>query len=177
MFRAARFCRTQSHHPCCRRCAQCVPGGGSDQSVQQVRATGEYSQLPRVLWFCGMLTHTHTHTHTRARARAFAPSRRYHTACPSSGENLVAMTVPTLCSSHVCLRTVLLSCSETWTTYTVDLQRLETIQMSRLRRICGDSSWGPKSTPYAELRRRCQIPSIQNLVTYHRLQWLGKSAG
>jgi hypothetical protein len=46
--------------------------------------------------------------------------------------------------------------------------------MSCLRRICGDRSWGPNSTPYAEIRKQCQMPSIQNLINYHRLQWLGK---
>ncbi len=34
--------------------------------------------------------------------------------------------------------------------------------------------WGPECTPYAELRRQCQVPSIGNLITYHRLRWLGK---
>ncbi len=74
----------------------------------------------------------------------------------------------------VTIRTILLYCSEPWTTGTADLQRFETTQMSCLRHIYGDRSWGPESTPYAELRTRCQMPSIRNLVTYHRLRWLGK---
>ncbi len=27
---------------------------------------------------------------------------------------------------------------------------------------------------YTELRRQCQMPSFENLITYHRLRWLGK---
>jgi hypothetical protein len=46
--------------------------------------------------------------------------------------------------------------------------------MSRLCRICGDRSWGADCTPYAELRRQCQVSSIENVITYHRLRWLGK---
>jgi hypothetical protein len=54
------------------------------------------------------------------------------------------------------------------------VKNLETAQMPCLRRICGDRSWGPDTTPYAEIRRQCQMPSIQNLISYHRLRWLGK---
>ncbi len=47
--------------------------------------------------------------------------------------------------------------------------------MSCLRRICGNRSWGPDSTRYAEIRRQCQMPSIWSLISYHRLRWLGKA--
>jgi hypothetical protein len=70
--------------------------------------------------------------------------------------------------------TILLYCAETWSIGPEDVKKLETAQMSCLRRICGDRSWGPDSTPYAEIRRQCQMPSIGNLVSYHRLRWLGK---
>ena len=74
----------------------------------------------------------------------------------------------------VIVRTVLLYCAETWPIGPADVNKLETAQMSCLRRICGDRSWGPDCTPYAELRGRCQVPSIKNLIAYHRLRWLGK---
>jgi hypothetical protein len=47
--------------------------------------------------------------------------------------------------------------------------------MAILRRTCGDKSWGVQSTPYEDICKRCQPPSIQQLITYHRLRWyLGK---
>jgi hypothetical protein len=46
--------------------------------------------------------------------------------------------------------------------------------MAILRRICGDKSWGVEATPYEDIRRKCQVPSLQQLITYHRLRWLGK---
>ncbi len=55
-----------------------------------------------------------------------------------------------------------------------DVRKLETAQMSCLRRICGDRSWGPDSTPYAEIWRHCEMPPIGTLISYHRLRWLGK---
>jgi len=75
---------------------------------------------------------------------------------------------------QVIVRTVLLYCAETWPVGPADVNKLDTAQMSCLRRICGDRSWGADCTPYAELRRQCQMPSIENLITYHRLRWLGK---
>jgi hypothetical protein len=80
----------------------------------------------------------------------------------------------TLTLYHVIVRTLLLYCAETWPIGPADVNQLETAQMSCLRHICGDRSWGLDCTPYAELRRQCQVPSIGNLITYHRLLWLGK---
>jgi hypothetical protein len=69
---------------------------------------------------------------------------------------------------------ILLYCSETWPIGPDEVKKLETVQMMCLRRICGDRSWGRDSTPYAVIRKKCQTPTIQNLITYHRLRWLGK---
>jgi hypothetical protein len=74
----------------------------------------------------------------------------------------------------VTVLTILLYCSETWSVGPDDVKKLETAQMMCLRRICGDRSWGRDSTPYAVIRKKCQTPTIQNLITYHRLRWLGK---
>jgi hypothetical protein len=70
--------------------------------------------------------------------------------------------------------TILLYCAETWSIGPEDVRKLETAQMSCLRRICGDRSWGPDSTPCAEIRRHCEMPSIGTLISCHRLRWLGK---
>jgi hypothetical protein len=75
---------------------------------------------------------------------------------------------------RVTVLTILLYCSETWSIGPDDVKKLETAQMMCLRRICGDRSWGRDSTPYAVIRNKCQTPTIQNLITYHRLRWLGK---
>jgi hypothetical protein len=74
----------------------------------------------------------------------------------------------------VTVLTILLYCSETWSIGPDDVKKLETAQTMCLRRICGDRSWGRNSTPYAVIRKNCQTPTIQNLITYHRLRWLGK---
>jgi hypothetical protein len=70
------------------------------------------------------------------------------------------------------VRTVLLYFAETWPIGPADVNNLETAQMLCLRRICGHRSWGPDCTPYADLRRQFQVPSIGDLITYHRLWWL-----
>lgn len=41
-------------------------------------------------------------------------------------------------------------------------------------RICEDRFWGRDSTPCEAIRKKCQTPTQQNLITYHRLTWLGK---
>ena len=69
---------------------------------------------------------------------------------------------------------ILSYCCETWSIGQQDVKKLETAQMMCLKRICGDRSWGRASTPYAVIRTKCQTPAIQNLITYHRLRWLGK---
>ena len=74
----------------------------------------------------------------------------------------------------VTVLTILLYCSETWSIGPKDVKKLETAQMTCLKRICGDKSWGRDSTPYIVIRKNCQTPTIQNLITYHRLRWLGK---
>jgi hypothetical protein len=74
----------------------------------------------------------------------------------------------------VTVLTILLYCSETWSIGPKEVKKLENAQMMCLRRICGDRSWGRDSTPYAVIRKKCQTPTIQNLITYHRLRWLGK---
>ncbi len=70
--------------------------------------------------------------------------------------------------------TIPLCCVETQSIGPEDVRKLEIAQMSCLRRICGDRSWGPFSTPYAEIRRQCEMPFIATLISYHRLRWLGK---
>ncbi len=68
---------------------------------------------------------------------------------------------------------ILLYCSETRPIKHDDVSKLETAQMVRLRGICSDNSWGTDSTPCAVIRKKCQTTTIQNLITYHRLRWLG----
>ena len=74
----------------------------------------------------------------------------------------------------VTVLTILLYCCETWSIGPQDVKKLETAQMMCLKRICGDRSWGRDSTPYEVIRTKCQTPTVQNLITYHRLRWLGK---
>jgi hypothetical protein len=74
----------------------------------------------------------------------------------------------------VTILAILLNCSELWSIGPLDIKKLETTQMAILRHICGDKSWGVESTPYGDVRRKCQVPSIQQLITYHRLRWLEK---
>jgi hypothetical protein len=74
---------------------------------------------------------------------------------------------------------ILLYCSETWSlsplaSLCIDNKKLETTQMAILGRICGDKSWGVASTPFQDIQKKCEIPSLQQLITYHRLRWLGK---
>ncbi len=69
---------------------------------------------------------------------------------------------------------ILLCCAGTWSIGPENVKEIETAQMSFFRCICGDRSWGPESTPNAEIRRECQMTSIGNLFSYHRLRWLGK---
>ena len=51
------------------------------------------------------------------------------------------------------------------------MKKLEKVQMYCVRRICGLSAWGTESNH--EIRVKYGIPSIENIIRYHRLRWLG----
>ena len=66
---------------------------------------------------------------------------------------------------------VLLYCGETWPVSQEQIHKLETVQMSCLRRICGYSLSHRK--PNIKIRESCNVASISSLLRYHRLRWLG----
>jgi hypothetical protein len=72
------------------------------------------------------------------------------------------------------VRSVLLYCAETWPATNEDVRKLEAVQMYCVRRICGYSAWGTESNE--EIRVKHEIPSIENVIRYHRLRWLGHVA-
>jgi hypothetical protein len=67
--------------------------------------------------------------------------------------------------------TILLHCAETWSIGPADVKKLGTAHMPCLRRICGDRSWGPDSTPLPPLMLKSEdnvkcLPSkISSLTT------------
>ena len=69
------------------------------------------------------------------------------------------------------VRSVLLYCAETWPVSQQQIHKLESIQMSCLRRICGYSLLHRKTN--IMIRERCRVASISSLLRYHRLRWLG----
>jgi hypothetical protein len=69
---------------------------------------------------------------------------------------------------------VLPYCADRWSIGPGRVKQLENTQLLCLRPTCGDRSWGPKCTPYAERQNQRQVSSIQNLTKYHRLRWLEK---
>ena len=72
------------------------------------------------------------------------------------------------------VRSVLLYCAETWPVTNEEVRKLEKVQMYCVRRICGYSAWGTESNQ--EIRVKHEIPSIENVIRYHRLRWLGHVA-
>jgi hypothetical protein len=66
---------------------------------------------------------------------------------------------------------VLLYCGETWPVSQEHIHKLETVQMSCLRRICGYSLSQRKTN--IMIRERCHVASISSLLRYQRLRWLG----
>jgi len=64
--------------------------------------------------------------------------------------------------------------SETWPVTNEEVRKLEKVQMYCVRRICGYSAWGTESNE--EIRVKHEIPSIENVIRYHRLRWLGHVA-
>ena len=72
------------------------------------------------------------------------------------------------------MRSVLQYCAEPWPATIEDESKLETVQMYCVRRLCGYSAWGTESNQ--EIRVKHDIPSIENVIRYHRLRWLGHVA-
>ncbi len=67
--------------------------------------------------------------------------------------------------------TILLYCAEIWPVSQEHICKLEGIQMSCLRKICGYSTSHRKTN--IMIRERCRVASISSLLRYHHLRWLG----
>ena len=70
-----------------------------------------------------------------------------------------------------CARSVLLYGSETWHLSKDDLYRLKRCDHAMLRCICGVRIMQPHSTD--SLRRRLQVPSIEDMLRWNRLHLYG----
>jgi hypothetical protein len=70
------------------------------------------------------------------------------------------------------VRSILLYGVETWPISMEDVKRLETAQMGFVRRICGYPLWEPGPS-FQEVRARYELPSIKDMIRYHRLRWFG----
>lgn len=73
----------------------------------------------------------------------------------------------------VVLSTLLYGC-ETWTQYRAHVKKLEQFHMRSLRRICG-ISWRDR-IPNTDVLKRCNIGSIESVITRAQLRWSGHVA-
>ena len=72
---------------------------------------------------------------------------------------------------RACVLSTLLYGSETWSTYTSQENKLNAFHLRSLRRILG-ISWSDRISNEAVHNKSC-IPSIQAILSKHRLRWLG----
>ena len=70
------------------------------------------------------------------------------------------------------VRSILLYGVETWPISMEDVKRLETAQMGFVRSKCGYPLWEPGPS-FQEIRARYELPSIKDMIRYHRLRWFG----
>ena len=74
----------------------------------------------------------------------------------------------------VIVQSTLLYGCETWAISKSNVKKLEVFQMRCLRRLCGFSLLD--KIPNTEIRAKCQVPLIADLLRYRRLRWLGHVA-